>query len=252
MTIKEEYARERKRLQQFVRRAEKRGYIFPENIIPKKPKRVRRESVNALQRLTPDRLYSKAHYVSPETGEYMSGKRGVKEERANIAKKASETRRKQRQQARAREAIASGRKLGTSSLPIASRTILYNVADGLKILGDIRTAIDGWSPETHWTDSLRMAKERDRNAVGSILTAAVDQFGAGVVAYRLQQQSMNVVELIEEIMYASGSREGNFKDGRTQVNADINRFAKIVKGGELSAEESMQLTEQSEDFEFDN
>lgn len=262
MTLKEEYARERKRVLQFVRRAEKRGYIFPETVIPKIPKRIRRESINALQRLTPDRLYSKAHYVSPETGEYMSGTRGRKEERKEKAAARARKKRqeaiwksqqeiKERQKARINESISSGRGLGTGSLPLASKTIIHNVADGLKLLGDIRSAIDSWTPEAHWNDSLRAAKEWDRNAIGSILVSAIDQFGEKVVASRLQKQSINVAELIEEILYASGARQGNFKDGRTQVNADINRFATIVKGGTLSAEESIQLTEQSEDFEFD-
>ena len=37
--INKAYAKERKRVKSFVRRAEERGYIFPESIIPSIPKR---------------------------------------------------------------------------------------------------------------------------------------------------------------------------------------------------------------------
>ena len=52
MTYKEQYKKERKRIQSFIRSAEKRGYRFPDNIIPKQPKRIRKESVERLKKLT--------------------------------------------------------------------------------------------------------------------------------------------------------------------------------------------------------
>lgn len=71
-----------------MRAAEKRGYIFEEGLLPPPPKRITKASVRRLSKLKPDFLYSHAHYVDPDTGEYMPAKRGRVEERKKAAKKA--------------------------------------------------------------------------------------------------------------------------------------------------------------------
>ena len=91
--INKAYAKERKRVKSFVTRAEKRGYSFPESIVPSIPKRKTEASIRKLKKLTKDVLYSKAIYCSESTfGEIVSGKEGLKLERQLRAKKASETR----------------------------------------------------------------------------------------------------------------------------------------------------------------
>lgn len=90
----EEYEKQRKRINQFIRRAEKRGYIFEEDILPARPKRVRAESVRRLAALTPEKLYKKAMYAGEATqGEVVKGTKGAKLERSLRSKKAAETRR---------------------------------------------------------------------------------------------------------------------------------------------------------------
>ena len=39
------YSKQLKRIKQFIRRAEKRGFVFEEDIIPQKPKKVTKASV---------------------------------------------------------------------------------------------------------------------------------------------------------------------------------------------------------------
>jgi hypothetical protein len=51
------YSKQLKRIKQFIRRAEKRGFIFEEDIIPQKPKKVTKASVRKLEKLTPEKLY---------------------------------------------------------------------------------------------------------------------------------------------------------------------------------------------------
>lgn len=87
-----QYEKQLKRIKQFVRRAEKRGYYFPEDIIPQKLKRPTKKSVEKLARLTPESLYKKSQYVIKETGELISGVEGRKAERKEVAKKAKESR----------------------------------------------------------------------------------------------------------------------------------------------------------------
>lgn len=87
-----QYEKQLKRIKQFIRRAEKRGYYFPEDIIPKKLKRPTKKSVEKLSKITPELLYKKSQYVIKETGELISGVEGRKAERKEASKKAQETR----------------------------------------------------------------------------------------------------------------------------------------------------------------
>ena len=54
-----EYDKQVKRIKQFVRKAEKRGFIFPDNVIPSKPKRITKASVRKLAKITPKELYKR-------------------------------------------------------------------------------------------------------------------------------------------------------------------------------------------------
>lgn len=88
-----QYMKERKRLQAMVRRMEKRGYYFPsyEKIVPKKPKRITKSSVQKLKRIKPDIAYKAAYYIVPETGEAIKGTEGRKLKRKAAYQKGVET-----------------------------------------------------------------------------------------------------------------------------------------------------------------
>lgn len=137
MTIKEQYRKERRRIQQFLRRAEKRGYLFEEDILPPIPKAITKASVRRLAKLKPDFLYSHAHYVDPTTGEYMPAQRGRIEERKrsayirkirNVAKKEREARKQQTK----RQAPPTAPRQGISYYPAAD----YLSYQGLMVLLD--------------------------------------------------------------------------------------------------------------------
>lgn len=88
-----DYSKQVKRIKQFIRRAEKRGYQFSEDLLPQRPKRVTQASVRKLAKLTPEKLYQKAEYAGTATyGEVVSGVKGARLERSLRAKKAAETR----------------------------------------------------------------------------------------------------------------------------------------------------------------
>ena len=91
--INKAYAKERNRIKSFLRGASKRGYQFPEDIVPAIPKRKTEASIRKLKKLTKDVLYEKAIYGgSASYGEIVSGKEGLKLEREARAKRARETR----------------------------------------------------------------------------------------------------------------------------------------------------------------
>lgn len=91
-----DYRKQVKRLKQAVRRAEKRGYIIPDNIIPEQPKRITRKSVERLKKITTKEIYAKSERLDFETGELIPGEVARKAERSAASKKAAQTRREKR------------------------------------------------------------------------------------------------------------------------------------------------------------
>lgn len=87
------YSKQVKRIKQFIRRAEKRGYQFTEDVLPQQPKKITQASIRKLQNLTPEKLYQKAVYGGEASaGEIVKGTEGVKLERSLRAQKATQTR----------------------------------------------------------------------------------------------------------------------------------------------------------------
>ena len=94
--VEQEYNKQLKRVKSFTRRAEKKGFVFSENVIPSRPKRITQASVRKLKKLTPNKLYQKAEYVSEATyGEVISGKKGLQ-----IVKQQQKEQRKAKQKQR--------------------------------------------------------------------------------------------------------------------------------------------------------
>lgn len=92
MSPEQEYKKEVKRIQQFIKRASKRGFIWETSPIPKQPKTITTKSVARLKRITPDTLYKKGIYVDQETGEILSGTKGRNLEQKIAAEKAKKSR----------------------------------------------------------------------------------------------------------------------------------------------------------------
>lgn len=72
MTRKQEYMKERKRIQQAISRQKKSGYIVPENLLPDIPKRITKASINRLKKITPKTIRSKSELIDFTTGEIVT------------------------------------------------------------------------------------------------------------------------------------------------------------------------------------
>lgn len=100
---RKEYNKQRKRIQSFLSRASKQGYIFDENVLPKIPKRITKASVSRLAKLTPQELYKKAVYVSRETGEIETPEEHKKRVRKEAKLKEKETKARKKKQAQKKQ-----------------------------------------------------------------------------------------------------------------------------------------------------
>lgn len=108
LDAEEAYRKQQRRIAEFVRRAEKRGYRFEPDVVPKPitaliRKGAKSVSIKRLHRLTaeleavtPESLYEKSQAISEVTGKVVSGTERRKEERSETSRKAAETRRRQK------------------------------------------------------------------------------------------------------------------------------------------------------------
>lgn len=120
------------------------------------------------------------------------------------------------------------------------------------VLANIEEQLNRWSPSPNWTPSLAGVKENDKNIVQSMYEGALSEYGREGLAQILQSKASQINSLLGEILYASGDKEGNFKDGNTRVNFDINLFASLLNDKPLSIHQSERLTELAESMELNN
>lgn len=233
--IEAQYFRERTRIQRFLRSAKKRGYIFPDSILPNIPKKITEGSVRRLKTYTPKYLYSKSVGFF-HNGTIIDSGKGRNIERAKASEKRAKTIQVKKQNAKsklAREKYYNREKTQVPDYAGIPAAFEYNV------LQEMRDKISSWTPMSYWTPSLTEAKTRDKQTLSDILESAIQTYGEKTIADRLQKQADIITHLTDEILYGSGSKEGNFRDGRTTVNADLSAIASILKGGPLTPEEAM-------------
>ena len=133
-----EYSKQRKRIQSFIRKHEKEGFYFEENVLPAVPKKITKASVSRLKKITPQKLYSKAVYAGEASyGEVVSSYKG-----RQLRKQEAKAKRERRKQLKkARISTPSVKKIG----PKKSRKV-----DGRKnnLSTDpsfyVRTILSGW------------------------------------------------------------------------------------------------------------
>lgn len=200
--INKAYAKERNRIKSFVIRAEKRGYSFPESIIPSIPKRKTEASIRKLKKLTKEMLYSKASYGGEATsGEIVSGKEGLKLERQLRAKKASETRKKKKEAEQRFWTSIDGTKIPVTDEPALAYAEAFNdLVDKLK---EIISTMD-----IYYYTSVTGKRVRRNPNVAEIANSALNEILAALdevvadIGYEViktlpkeLQQSFNVTEV---------------------------------------------------------
>lgn len=221
LTVKEEYKKERRRIQSFLRKAEKRGYQFDFEL-PQIPKKITRASVARLQKITPKTLYEKAVYGGSATeGEIVSAKAGRQAERKASAQKAQRTR-------KTRKAEQQINKI------YPTFHIIDEIIRMIEELPDIKYF--GFDKKEIYTSSKRMLISliNDRADIA-------DQ--AGNLPDYIQYLSDHLPEIsvaTEAIIYSSDS---------AQVEYNFNQLYTILKGSPMTIEEAKLLENFNEYYE---
>ena len=121
---------------------------------------------------------------------------------------------------------------------------LPNIVD--KVLNQVESEIDRWSPPTYWSDWLKQHKENTViNPMKNMLNGAIASEGRRAVAMRLEKQASSVIDIVNQLLYGSGGKGHHVEDDdRTNLVA----FAVIIKGRSLTPDESREATDYMDSF----
>lgn len=244
------YKHEITRINAIIKRLSKRGYIFSDEIIPEKPRKITEKDLNRLRKITTKSSYRYAQYLDPETGNKVSGLKGRKLERSRAGKKAYQTRlrneqlrelQKQEAEREKQAEIEAKRKSRTARKPESTESNLPEAT--YQIVENIREELSSWQPSPDWSDFFAETKRNDKNILQRMFEGAIRDFGEAAVAQRLEEHAMEVNALLQEILYGSGGKDGG------QIQVDYARFSQIITGRGLTIDEAVDLAEEQEYLE---
>lgn len=208
------YQKERRRLLQAVRRAEKQGYIFPEDVVPELPKRVTKKQLEKIQKIKPKDLYKKAEFVYQETGEIVPAKKRKQEVKQEAIAKAKET-------------IKRKKKISTPSVPTYYPTI--------SIIDTIRDRLSELTREAKPPVPI----ENRKNELLAIFEDNVTQYDDNITEYEhyLEAHESEIAELLNVISYDSNAE---------QVSASFVALGRLLNMQSLSMTQAENLSMMAE------
>lgn len=244
--LEQAYSKELKRIKQFMRRAEKRGYRWYDYELPKKPKKITEKSVARLKKITPDVLYKKGGYIDQDTGEILEGVKGRTIERKTAAQKAAETRKRKKNKPKKEKQPKAPK-----PEPVEPNydEPYYGEADDYlpdfteMVINNVYELIDNFNAGAFFSKRGLSQAMHNRDKLRAILDSAIAKFGASAVAERLNNENASeIAEIVDKAMY-------NYEEAEIHIS----RFASILNGGPLSASQAAEfaeMSEQSENWEF--
>lgn len=240
--LRREAQKQIRRIRQFVRRAEKRGYTFPSNIVPTLPKTVTEKTIERLDKMRPEQLYKKAVYTSPE-GTKVKGTKRAAQERSEAAVKAAETRK-----ARTRAGYYEQRPDLTPDPPAEPGAPAAGTPQEDRLtIENLKASLESWDIRTTWSTELQQYKQSDKSRLQNLFNKALAENGEARVAQNIRDNNDELQEIVQNVLFSSGSVYHDI--GREGINKDLARFFAILMGRPLNQQESMELTEFGEEVE---
>lgn len=247
----QEYNKQVNRIKNAVKRAEKRGYTFDTNVIPEKPKRITKKVIQELKRITPNVIYSMAEYVDTATGEILNGFKARQLERKESARKATETRKRNKEAERKFWSGESDEKKD-NYLPDGGDIIFHNVYNDFiskipdrSAYDELITSLNEQTPSVTPFGKKRQYQayeysEKGRTTLLSITLHTLSKIGQSNLGWRLEQNKDKVHELVTYVLYGS--------DG-SKIATATSELASIILGRKLEMTDLRDIGKQEEENE---
>lgn len=218
-TLKSEYERERRRIQSFIRRAKKRGFVFIDNPLPPRPKKITQGSINRLKKLNPEKLYKQSYYVEPSTGEALKGY-DYAPKRVN-----------QKTKAKAPKRTAAKKSNAKIKAPSADQIAPTIVEDA--VLNELFRRIDEYIPPLNSSAAWRELRQENNNYIKAFLQSQINFRGRDEVAQTVQARAADLNAELDIILYQSSDQ--------VAVENSIAEFCSIIADRSLSFGEAIEI-----------
>ena len=230
----EPYNKELRRIERFMRAAEKRGFTFLTDIPEKKPTPTKRD-VERLKKLTPEKLYSRAYYIddsgnevpaSPQRGgKWMPTKSGQitvsgKKQNYQAAMRAAY---KRMSRAEARRKAQSERATARRVSKAEQARQEARAAGYQNIIDNLKDPLIAFTPSYRWDDVAKQTAIQYHNFFERVLNAAESELGAAKLARRIQNNGVELQEIIDEMLY-------KYYHTAEEARFNLNRFVRLVMG----------------------
>lgn len=259
------FNKELKRIKRFLHNAQKRGYEFDDNVLPKQPKRITRKKLEEIKNIKPSNLYDKAVYYDEVTHETFTGQQGRRIERHRASLKAKKTREENKknkeknitqEKPKNNDVKNKTNKQKTTEIPTNSTQEYYPTVDVIDEIGERLVNVDyvmkkltdntpeneyryvwkrkstaddyspSWFYSNIWADTIR--KYEEQNALSALEEYAKDN-------------ALEITNCIDIVYWASKKEE----EGNWQRLSS--RLVILLKGGEIpTLDEAQQLGELQE------
>ena len=228
------YLAEVKRIKQAVKRLEKRGYRFSDDVIPQMPKRVTKKAIKEIQKLKTKDLYEKATALDEETGEIIGGLEKRQIEHQERARKSAQTRKRKKKKEEQREPEQE------QYYPNGGDIIVSNILDEfiLKLQEADVTVYTMPNGRTYRKKEEAIeASRRSKHTLLSLTYSVINEIGRAQLGWRLAEHTDEVMRLTDYVLYGSDS---------ARINSACAELASIINGGSLTMEQTRDLAEQEE------
>lgn len=235
-----EYKRQVKRIQNFWKRAESRGYLFNKKGVITDPKKISKASVDRLKKFTANELYKRSKYQIPDTDIYIKGTEGRKYERSKAAKRGWEIRkdyhRKRRQD------------MGVDMLPNEADEVLTNLGEEIAKFAqenlDLSFLNEITEQANEMTGTLRLGynawfntkMQSNGKTVSMLIRMGLARHGLNGFV-KLINENANEIRALLNAIYDSKQQTG------TAAEQHIAGLATILNGGTLSREQGEDIEE---------
>lgn len=225
------FKKEIDRIKRFIRSAEKRGYLFPSDIIPQLPKRVTKKRLEDIRELKPRKLYAKAEYVYQDTGEIVPAKVRQTEIRKEAAKKATLKRKAKVKKIEVPEPYVSRETLKKETTPYYPT---------ISIIDKVRERLEDLQRFEH---AAPLQIEQRKNELLRIYDDTVTLYSdePEVLENYLKKHEQEIADKLDVIAYDSNG---------DKVNATFVQLGRLLNMDELSKAQAESLSNLTE-FSFD-
>jgi len=241
LALEAEYRKLRKSRLASANRMLKRGYVLPSNIIPKIPQKITPGSIRELKKRDTKYMLEKSVYVDVE-GTVIPGTKRRAQERREATRKGVEKRR-----ATLYNLLPSDMEPGEGAVDWG-RVMFSNVQDKIASLPDFDMLVNSpLNAPPEWGAELRKYKEGDLALVRNIWEKAQREYNYDDLMNRIEANAELINDIMEAILTTSGDVYVEISGPEhTGMNRKIQQLAEILKGGPLTAKESLFFTAQGE------